>query len=325
MGGEIDLGTPQGRLTARIKGSVAKHESEQLTRRVKAKMAERAEAGAPHGKVAYGWRREQVYDDTGRRLGSRDVIHPEQADVVRKAAASIAAGDSLRAVTAGLNQAGTLEANGKPWSTTTLRSILLRCSNAGLRKHQGQIVGQGTWEALIDRDTYDRVVAILSDPSRRTSPASSAIKYLLSGIARCGVSGGPMGVLVVGKDGRKQDAYVCKDGAHVRRVRLPVEELVTETVLERLSQPDARALLIAGDDTATQVLREQAAAVRARLDSAADAYADGTIAASSSPASPSGSDQTPNASNSSSRLPRLPWILRTWPVRTSASAGAPSP
>jgi site-specific DNA recombinase len=39
---EIDLATSQGRLTARIKGSVAKHETEQLTRRVKAKMAERA-------------------------------------------------------------------------------------------------------------------------------------------------------------------------------------------------------------------------------------------------------------------------------------------
>ena len=99
-------------------------------------------------------------------------------------------------------RAGILGANGKPWSTTTLRSTLLRCSNAGLRKHQGQIVGQGTWEALIDRDTYDRVVAILSDPTRRTSPASSGIKYLLSGIARCGLCGGPMRVLVVGKDGR---------------------------------------------------------------------------------------------------------------------------
>ena len=51
VGGEIDLGTPQGRLTARIKGSVAKHESEQLTRRVKVKMAERAEAGARTGRL----------------------------------------------------------------------------------------------------------------------------------------------------------------------------------------------------------------------------------------------------------------------------------
>ena len=134
-----------------------------------------------------------------------------------------------------------------------------------------------TWDPILDTDIYDRVVAILMDPSRRTSPASSAIKYLLSGIARCGVCGGPMRVLVVGKDGRKQDSYVCQEKYHVRRMREPVEDLVTEIVLQRLSQPDARALLTAGDDTATQALREQAAAVRARLDSAADAYADGTI------------------------------------------------
>lgn len=35
VGGEIDLATPQGRLTARIKGSVARHEGEQMSRRLK--------------------------------------------------------------------------------------------------------------------------------------------------------------------------------------------------------------------------------------------------------------------------------------------------
>ena len=102
VGGEIDLATPQGRLTARIKGNVAKHESEQLARRVKRKMAERAETGAPHGRTAYGWRREQVHDDQGRRLGSRDVLHPEQARVVRDAAKAVLAGDSLRSIAADL-------------------------------------------------------------------------------------------------------------------------------------------------------------------------------------------------------------------------------
>ncbi len=52
VGGEIDLATPQGRLTARIKGNVAKHESEQLARRVRATSAERAETGQPHGRIA---------------------------------------------------------------------------------------------------------------------------------------------------------------------------------------------------------------------------------------------------------------------------------
>lgn len=56
---------------------------------------------------------------------------------------------------------------------------------------------------------YQRLVALLTDPARRTAPASSAIKYLLSGLARCGVCTGRLRVLPVGKDGRKSDSYIC--------------------------------------------------------------------------------------------------------------------
>jgi len=131
------------RLTARIKGSVAKHESEQLARRVRRKMAERAEAGQPHGRTAYGWGREQVYGDQGRRLGSKDVLYPEQAEVTRWAAAAVLSGQSLRAIVAELNARGALTLNDKPW-LTTLRLILLRERNAGRRFYQGQVVGRGT-------------------------------------------------------------------------------------------------------------------------------------------------------------------------------------
>ena len=125
VGGEIDLATPQGRLTARIKGNVAKHESEQLARRVRAKMAERAETGQPHGRTSYGWRREQVYDDQGRRLGSRDVLHPEQAEVLRSAAAALLSGDTLRALTANLVARQVPTLNGGSWTPSTLRGMLL--------------------------------------------------------------------------------------------------------------------------------------------------------------------------------------------------------
>ncbi len=277
VGGEIDLATPQGRLTARIKGNVAKHESEQLARRVRAKMAERAESGQPHGRIAYGWRREQVFDDQGRRLGSRDVLHPEQAQVIRSAAAAVLAGESLRSIVAGLNARGVLSINGKPWSTTTLRGVLLRDRNIGQRVHRGQVVGDAAWEPVLDEDTYRRVVAVLTDPARRTSPASSAIKYLLSGLARCDVCGGPMRVLTAGGDGRKSDSYVCQHGYHVRRSRPGLDALVTGLVTARLARPDAAAVLARSDDGQAQEASEKAAAIRARLDTAADAYADGTI------------------------------------------------
>ena len=165
--GEIDLATPQGRLTARIEGSVAKHETEQLTRRVKAEMAERAESGAPHGRTAYGWRREQLYDEQGRRWGPRDVLHPEQAAVIRASATGVLAGDSLRAIVARLNARGEVTLD-KTWTTTTLRLILLRERNAGLRVHQGQVIGQ---EELGSRPGHQHLQPVRLRP--RTAPSNT--------------------------------------------------------------------------------------------------------------------------------------------------------
>lgn len=277
VGGEIDLATPQGRLTARIKGSVAKHESEQLGRRVRRKLDERAESGAPHGRTAYGWRREQVYDDQGRRQGSRDVIHPGQAAVIRDAAAGVIAGESLRSLTATLNDQGETTITGKPWTPASLRSTLLRERNAGWRVHRGEVIGKGEWEAVLDEDTLRQVVAILTDPERRTSPASSAVKYLLSGLARCGVCDGPMRVLTAGKDGRTRDTYVCHKNYCTRRSLPDVDDLVTRVVVARLARPDAAGALAAGDSADAQEAADSAAAVRARLDTAADSFAAGDI------------------------------------------------
>ncbi len=288
VGGEIDLATPQGRLTARIKGSVAKHETEQLTRRIKRKIAERAEVGAPHGREAYGWRREQVFDDHGRRVGSRDVLDPEQAEVVRQAAQAIISGESVRGLAASLNAAGSVSLNGKPWSNITLRRVLLRDRNAGLRVHQGKVVGRGDWEPLYDEDTHRRVVAILTDPGRRTSPPTSAIKYLLSGLALCGVCGHPLRVLLAGKD-RTSDSYICKNGYHVRRQMQPLDDLVTAVMVRTLSEPDAVDLFRRDDNEESRQAREQADVVRARLDLAPTPSPTGRSTASNSDGSPASS------------------------------------
>ncbi len=277
VGGEIDLATPQGKLTAGIKAQVARHEAEQLSRRVRRKMAERAEAGQPHGRVAFGWRREYQHDPSGRVTSSRDVLDPGPADLVQQAAMAVLAGESLRSIVQRLNASGAPTPTDKPWSASALRGVLLRERNAGLRVHQGQVIGGGEWPALLDEPTWQRVVALLTDPARRTSPASSAIKYLLSGIARCDVCSGPMRVLIAGKDGRKQDSYACQDSYHVRRQRQPLDDLVTQIIITRLAQPDAADLFTEQDSEAARDAREQADAVRARLDLAADAYATGDI------------------------------------------------
>jgi hypothetical protein len=240
-------------------------------------MAERAEAGQPHGRIAYGWRREQVYDDQGRRIGSTETLHPEQAEIVRTAANAVLAGESLRGLVADLNARAVPTLTGTRWSTTALRGVLLRERNAGLRVHQGQVIGKGDWEPLHDEDTHRRLVAVLTDPARRVTPASSAVKYMLSGIGRCGVCAGPLRVIAAGHGGRKSDSYTCTQGFHVRRSRSALDDLVTRLVIGRLSQPDAAGALARADDGTSQEAADKAAAIRVRLDGAADAYAEGTI------------------------------------------------
>lgn len=283
IGGEIDLSTPQGRMTARIKGSVARHEAEQMSRRIKRKLEEKAEAGTPHGFPAYGWRRLDVVDDQGRKIGSRDELDPEHAGAVREAARRLLAGESLRAIAADFNARGIEPPRCPPWSSTTLRQVLTRERNAGLRRHRGKVIGPGAWPPIYDPGTHDRVVALIADPSRRTSKGSTR-RHLLTGLARCGRDGceGTMVVNVgrmTGSGKRQRPAYVCKACYRVRRKQESVDELVEKTMIARLQRSDALAAIALGDPAEAERLRDEIAALEARLDRAADDFADDAITA----------------------------------------------
>jgi len=119
VGGEIDLATPQGRLTARIKASVGRHESERSSRRIRRKVLVRAEAGKPHGRAAYGWRRVQ----------GRDVIDPGQANIIQATTQRVLAGESLRSLTTDLNAHAVPGPGCGTWDSTKLRQVLLRERN----------------------------------------------------------------------------------------------------------------------------------------------------------------------------------------------------
>lgn len=262
VGGEIDLATPQGRLTARIKASVARHEVEQSSRRLKRKVLERAEAGKPHGRVAYGW----------RRVEGRDVVDPEQAAVFRELVERLLCGESLRSLVADLNRRGFPGPRGAAWERTQTRQILRRERNVGLRRHQGKVIGAGDWEPLIDKATQDRVSALLSDPARRTSRVGTTNRHLLSGLALCGLCDTPLRVLA--GHGTHPPGYGCPSCFRVRRKQEPVDALVSELVVARLSEPDALTAFVPPND---QPLIEEANGVRARLDLLADQYANDEI------------------------------------------------
>lgn len=279
IGGDVDLATPQGRLTARIKGSVARHEVEQQARRLRRKFQENAADGVPHGQTPFGYRRERVTNpDTGAST-LVNVIDPEEAPVVREWYARVIGGETLRSIARDMNDRGILTKRGNKWTGAVIGHTMRRPVFCGLRTHKGEVVGAGNWEPIVSRDTWDRAVAILSDPSRK--PGRGPIpRYLGSGIYRCGKCGGKMRPIVQAKDSphRRAPSYGCEDCHKLTRKLEPVDDVVERVIVARLEREGA-ALDLAPDPTAERAAAEARDAIAARMDNAADQYAEGAITA----------------------------------------------
>src|SRR5215212_812578 len=83
-GGEIDLETPEGRLQARMLGTLARYESEHRSDRVKRALDQNAEQGKPHGgRRPYGW-------------NADGTLEPSQAGIVAELTRRVIAGESSR-------------------------------------------------------------------------------------------------------------------------------------------------------------------------------------------------------------------------------------
>jgi DNA invertase Pin-like site-specific DNA recombinase len=188
----FDTSTPMGRAMVQIAVVFAELESGIKSERISDWHEHRKRTGvAPTGPRPYGY-------------GSGHKIVPEERKVLRESARALLAGKSLRSVVAELNAKGTRTRSGAAWTPQTVKGILTSPHTAGLRAIDGVLV-KGTWPALIDRATYDQLVELLSDPSRRTGPGPTP-RWLLSGIARCKICGTPLGI----KPNRAGPRYTCE-------------------------------------------------------------------------------------------------------------------
>ncbi len=134
---------------------------------------------------------------------------------------------------------------------------------AGLRTHQGKVIGKGDWPAMISAEEHERLLAHLRDPARRTTThRGPEPRHLLTGIARCGVCGEVMRWF--GPTSIKTPTYLCYGASCVRRRADLVDVLVTETLIERLSRPDAVTLFAqAGNEVVSQALDQAESLKRA--------------------------------------------------------------
>ncbi|NKR58177.1 recombinase family protein [Rhodococcus hoagii] len=271
----VDTSTDGGRLVARILASVGQGEVERKSARQKSAMAQAAAQGRwVGGRRAFGYESDGV------------TVNETEAAAVRAGYTAVLAGESLTEVARAWDAAGLLPTQSAPkWERTAVRDVLINSRNAGLRRHRPEdshssyradplsfIVGPAEWPALVSEETYRAVVALLTDPSRRTGVVGA--RALLTGVALCGLCGA---TVHTGGARRAVRSYRCSAHAHMQRVAEPVEDFVERLIVGRLSMPDALAVFaptVAADVTP---LRNEADVIRRRLEDIAEDYADGTM------------------------------------------------
>lgn len=256
----------------------------------------RAQKDTPHGRLPYGYRRE-CDPNTGALV--RQVIDEEQAPIIVGAVDDILNGISLTTVTKRLNHTrvptpmGAKVEHTKGWTNSALRRLLLSPTIAGLRMHQGEVVGEAAWPPVIPVERWEKMRLVLGDVTRRFRVVEpdhqTAPKFLLSHILKCGFCGRPLGQgrcvspTTSGKP-RKRNYYCQMTGCRKASINLEATDAyVTGVLLGWLSTPESLAMLTGGNEDWTEhvtAATAKAEELRHRLDEAAGQYASGAISLS---------------------------------------------
>jgi DNA invertase Pin-like site-specific DNA recombinase len=273
-GADLDFTTAAGRFVADSLGSVARLEIELKSDRQRAAQAQAARQGR-----RVGGRRPFGYEPDGT------TVREHEAAAIRDGYRQLLAGVSLGEIARGWNTAGLSTGQNNAWRRGAVRDVLLNPRNAGLRGHGSvpergrrkiEVIGPANWPALINEATWEAAHRLLTDTDRRTGGGARA---LLTGVAMCGVCGAP--VHAGGASRGQGRAYRCSGSTgHVARRAEPVDDYVSAVIVERLSRPDARELLLDQDRPDIDKLHTEAMALRHRLDQLAVDFADGGLTAS---------------------------------------------
>ncbi len=270
-GRTFDMAESNDRFSTGLDALLAERESDETRKRVLRAVRANADQGRPHGRLLYGYRRE--YDAATRELIGQ-VPDPVTSEVVKEAARRVLAGETPYSIAQDFDRRGipTPRGGSGGWDLTQVKRLCINPGYAGKRVHQGKVIGDASWPAIISETDHLTLVAKLGDPRRR-SQRDSAIRHLLSGVAVCGVCGGRIRV----QKNRGFLAYLCVDGFHVSRRETDVDEFVTEVTLARLERPDLAEVFTETADAETADALSEAREKRARLEGFYDAAAVGEL------------------------------------------------
>jgi site-specific DNA recombinase len=205
--------TPTGRLLEAIIESLDEFYSANLGQEIIRGMRESASRGFfLTARAPYGYRKIKVKD--GGKERPKLEVDPHTAPIVARIFQMLLRDSGLTEITKALNGEGIPAPKGKRWNKTTLHKMATNETYTGTlvwgihSKSQEPIRLENAWEAIIDRETFNKVQELLkqrspviANPRRVVSP------YLLSGIARCGRCG--KALIASEAKGGQFTYYVC--------------------------------------------------------------------------------------------------------------------
>ena len=259
--------SPMGKTVLHLLASLAQSASDDTSLRTRRAKEDGAKLGRPNG----GGRRPFGYLQGGL------VLAPAEAQHVTEAAEAVLQGRPLRAIVRDWNSRGIVTPTGRSWDPTPLRRLLQSPRIAGLRSHHKVTVGPAAWPAIVSVADHERLVAILSDPARRTSSPVPR-RYYLTGLALCGLCRTPLVAAPTTRHAAR--TYTCRSAppSHgcggVRVVADPLEELVRDAIIAAAGTDGlARALHVEVDrDAEAELLRQVREDEAALEDLARDRY-----------------------------------------------------
>jgi len=267
VSGSLRLANDADITMARIMVAMANKASRDTSRRVARAHRRVAEEGRPNGgKRMFGFERNGID------------IRPDEAVEILQASQRVLEGVSIREIAMDLRQRDVPTVQGGPWTAATVRHMLGRPRNAGLVVHRGErLPVTAQWQPIVPIEVYEAVTRVLVDPGRLTSPGNTP-QWLGSGIYRCACAG-PMRV-----QGRER--YRCqlvatghaKGTGHSTIPARLTDAVVEAAVLARLALPDyIAAFAEPTPEIDVGQLQSEASALRVRLATLAEDYADGHL------------------------------------------------
>ena len=231
-GGDIDLMSTNGQFAARLAVSMANKNSADTSRRATRKHLALSTSGGPVGGIRpFGWNEDRL------------TLHQVESVHLRRWIDMMLQGASWTEIVMDGRSQGVVGTRGRPMVKSSLRQLIFSARNCSFRMFHGELAKDetgapvvGQWEPICTPDEWLQLTAGRIIPRSHSTGIPKSAKYLLTGIARCGVCKTRMRGARRRVGDKNYDSYICPPAAEggkqcVARSIREVDKTIVELVL----------------------------------------------------------------------------------------------